>query len=187
MIDGRYPVAPFGSFPMRHISSSALTRGTRRARAAGFTLIEIMVVVVIIGLLAAAIVPEVVGHVEEARVAKAKEDIQALGTALTMYHIDNFQFPTTDEGLKALVERPADPAVKHWREGGYIAQGSLKDPWGNDYQYVFPGTHGHAYDLFSYGPKGPNDADAGDSSSMIGNWNVDESATAGTGNPGGGT
>ncbi|MGH8148537.1 MAG: type II secretion system major pseudopilin GspG [Steroidobacteraceae bacterium] len=171
---------------MRHICSAAPTRGTRRTRAAGFTLIEIMVVVVIIGLLAAAIVPEVVGHVEEARVAKAKEDIQSLGTALTMYRIDNFQFPTTDEGLKALVERPADSAVKHWRDGGYIAQGSLKDPWGNDYQYVYPGTHGHAYDLFSYGPNGPNDADAGDSSSMIGNWNVDESATADAGNPGGG-
>jgi general secretion pathway protein G len=166
---------------MRHSRSSACEIRVRRARAAGFTLIEIMVVVVIIGLLAAAIVPEVVGHVEEARVARAKEDIRSLGTALTMYRIDNFQYPTTDEGLRALVERPADPAVKHWREGGYIAEGSLKDPWGNDYQYVYPGTHGRAYDVFTYGPDGPSGADSADGSSIIGNWNLDASASARTG------
>jgi general secretion pathway protein G len=164
---------------MLHSRSSNCRLRARLGFHAGFTLIEIMVVVVIIGLLAAAIVPEVVGHVEEARVARAKEDIRSLGTALTMYRIDNFQYPTTDEGLRALIEQPADPAIKHWRPGGYIAEGSLKDPWGNDYQYVYPGTHGRAYDLFSYGPNGPSGADSADGSSIIGNWNLDASGTSG--------
>ncbi|MGH8227716.1 MAG: type II secretion system major pseudopilin GspG [Steroidobacteraceae bacterium] len=149
----------------------------RPLRAAGFTLIEIMVVVVIIGLLAAAIVPEVVGHVKEARVARAKEDIQALTTALTMYQLDNFQYPTTDQGLQALIAQPSDPSIKHWRPGGYISQGSLEDPWGNPYQYVYPGTHGRAYDLFSLGPNGTSAEESGDDSSVIGNWNLDGSAT----------
>jgi general secretion pathway protein G len=176
--------ASFRSGCMRYFRSSAPQAPARRPRDAGFTLIEIMVVVVIIGLLAAAIVPGVVGHVEEARLVRAKEDLRALGTALTMYRIDNFQYPTTDEGLKALVVRPADPAVKHWRPGGYIAAGSLKDPWGNDYQYIYPGTHGQPYDLFSYGPNGPSSAGSGEGSTVIGNWNLDASAS-GTSDSGG--
>jgi general secretion pathway protein G len=155
----------------------------RRPRhAAGFTLIEIMVVVVIIGLLAAMIVPSVVGHVEQARLTRARQDIQALGTALTLYRIDNFKYPTTDQGLKALVERPADPTIKNWREGGYLQNASLKDPWGNDYQYVYPGTHGHEYDLYSLGANGEEGGT--DSASVIGNWNLDSngaSSSAGNG------
>src|SRR4051794_35061715 len=96
-----------------------------RPRAArGFTLIEIMVVVIIIGLLAAVIVPQVVGRVDEARVGKAKSDIQAIETALTMFRLDNFKYPTTDQGLKALVQQPTDPSIKNWRAGGYLARGS---------------------------------------------------------------
>jgi general secretion pathway protein G len=152
------------------------------ARPAGFTLIEIMVVVVIIGLLAAMIVPSVVGHVEQARVTRAHQDIQALGTALTMYRIDNFRYPTTDQGLKALVERPADPSIKNWRDGGYLGQGSLKDPWGNDYQYVYPGTHGREYDLYSLGANGEEGGT--DSNSVIGNWNLD--SNGGSNSTGGG-
>ncbi len=156
----------------------------RPAHSAGFTLIEIMVVVVIIGLLAAMIVPNVVGHVEQARVTRARQDIQALGTALTMYRIDNFKYPTTDQGLKALIERPSDPTIKNWREGGYVQQGSLKDPWGNDYQYVYPGTHGQQYDLYTLGPNGEEGST--DSSSVIGNWNLDSNgSTANTGGTGG--
>ncbi len=93
-------------------------------RVRGFTLIEIMVVVIIIGLLAAVIVPSVVGKVGEARVAKSRQDIQAIGTALTMYRLDNFKYPTSDQGLKALVQQPADPTIRNWRKGGYIADGS---------------------------------------------------------------
>ncbi|HTX25293.1 MAG TPA: type II secretion system major pseudopilin GspG [Steroidobacteraceae bacterium] len=161
---------------------SVLPLSRRPARAGGFTLIEIMVVVVIIGLLAAMIVPSVVGHVEQARVVRARQDIQALGTALTMYRIDNFKYPTTDQGLQALVQRPADPTIRNWREGGYIQQGSLKDPWGNTYQYVYPGTHGHEYDLYSLGANGEEGST--DSSSVIGNWNLDSNGTSSSGGNG---
>jgi general secretion pathway protein G len=141
------------------------------SRARGFTLIEIMVVVIIIGLLAAVIVPNIVGKVADARVAKAKQDIQALSTALTMYRLQNFKYPTTDQGLKALVEQPADPTIRNWQKGGYIQEGSLKDPWGNDYQYVYPGTHGHEYDLYSFGADGQEGGEGEDAD--VGNWNMD--------------
>jgi len=170
------------------LDSRSIRRSLARPRhSRGFTLIEIMVVVVIIGLLAAMIVPSVVGHVEQARVTRAHQDIQALGTALTMYRIDNFKYPTTDQGLKALIERPADPTIKNWRDGGYIQQGSLKDPWGNDYQYIYPGTHGHEYDLYSLGANGEEGGT--DSATVIGNWNLDSngsSSSGGNGAPGGG-
>jgi general secretion pathway protein G len=135
-----------------------------RRHARGFTLIEIMVVVVIIGLLAAVIVPQVVSKVDEARIAKAKEDIQSLETALTEYRLDNSTYPTTEEGLKALVKQPNDPSVTHWH-GPYVQRLS-QDPWGRPYQYVYPGTHGLPYDLYTLGP----DGQLGDKS--IGNWNL---------------
>jgi len=139
--------------------------------ARGFTLIEIMVVVIIIGLLAAVIVPQVVGRVDEARVGKTKSDLQAIETALTMFRLDNFKYPTTDQGLKALIQQPTDPSIKNWRIGGYLARGSSKDPWGSDYQYAFPGTHGREYDLFSLGADG---APGGEGlNADIGNWNVE--------------
>ena len=155
------------------------SEGVRAYRAnSGFTLIEIMVVVIIIGLLAAVIVPQVVGRVEEARVAKARQDIQALSTALTLYRLDNFKYPTTDQGLRALVQQPADPSIRNWRAGGYLGQGSLRDPWGNDYQYVFPGTHGHEYDLFSFGADGQEGGEGNDAD--VGNWNMDSNLAAGS-------
>lgn len=142
-------------------------RGARNAR--GFTLIEIMVVVIIIGLLAAFIVPKVIGQVDQAKVSKAKADIQALEAALTMYRIDNSRFPTTDQGLQALVQKPSDPAIKNWKPGGYLERIS-KDPWGNEYQYAYPGTHGKDYDLFSMGADGQPGGEGLDAD--IGNWNL---------------
>ena len=103
-------------------------RTLRPARQRGFTLIEIMVVVIIIGLLAAVIVPSVINKVDEARVSKAKADIQSLETALTMFRLDNSKYPTTDQGLQALVAQPTDPSIRHWRIGGYI------DPLIEDYK-----------------------------------------------------
>jgi general secretion pathway protein G len=138
------------------------------ARERGFTLIEIMVVVVIIGLLAAVIVPSVVDKVDQARVAKAKQDITSLETALTMYRLDNSRYPTTDQGLSALSTQPTDPSIRHWRPGGYIKRIS-KDPWGNDYQYVYPGTHGSEYDLFSLGADNQPGGEGTDAD--VGNWN----------------
>jgi general secretion pathway protein G len=148
-----------------------VSRGLRRklAGARGFTLIEIMVVVIIIGLLAAVIVPQVVSKVDEAKVAKAKEDIQTLETALTMFRLDNSKYPTTDQGLESLVQQPADPTIKNWRAGGYIQRIS-KDPWGNPYQYAFPGTHGREYDLYSFGADGQPGGDG--INADIGNWNL---------------
>jgi len=125
---------------MSYISHEVSRRGSRW-RARGFTLIEIMVVVIIIGLLAAFIVPQIVGQVDTAKISKAKGDIQSLETALTMYRLDNSKYPTSEQGLAALVTQPTDPSIKHWRPGGYIQRIS-KDPWGNDYQYVYPGQHG---------------------------------------------
>ncbi len=138
--------------------------------AAGFTLIEIMVVVIIIGLLAAVVVPQFLGRVDDARIAKSKQDIQAMETALTMYRLDNFNYPSAEEGLKALVEKPDDPNVKNWRAGGYLKHLN-KDPWGNEYQYQIPAAHGGEYDLFSLGADGQPGGEGVNAD--IGNWNLD--------------
>jgi general secretion pathway protein G len=146
-------------------------RTARSARQSGFTLIEIMVVVVIIGLLAAVIVPSVVNKVDEARVAKAKQDIASLETALTMFRLDNSRYPTTDLGLTALTTQPTDPSIRNWKPGGYIKRIS-KDPWGFDYVYVYPGTHGGEYDLYSLGADNQPGGEGTDAD--IGNWDADK-------------
>ena len=137
----------------------------------GFTLIEIMVVVVIIGLLAAMIVPAVIGQVETARVSRAKHDIRSLETALAMFKLDNSKYPSTEQGLAALVQPPTDPSIRHWRPGGYLEYVS-KDPWGGDYHYENPGTHGKEYDLYTLGA---DDQPGGEGANAdIGNWNVSD-------------
>lgn len=136
----------------------------------GFTLIEIMVVVIIIGLLAAVVVPQFLGRVDDARISKTKQDIQAIETALTMFKLDNFTYPSTDMGLRALVEQPTDSSIRNWRAGGYLKRVN-KDPWGNDYQYASPGSHGE-FDLFSFGADGAPDGEA--LNADIGNWNLDQ-------------
>jgi general secretion pathway protein G len=144
--------------------------GTARSQR-GFTLIEIMVVVIIIGLLAAVVMPQFLGRVDDARKAKAKQDVQALETGLTLYKLDNFNYPTNEEGLKALVEKPNDPNVKNWRQGGYLEHGRLpKDPWGNPYQYQYPGTHTDV-DISSLGADGQPGGEGVNAD--IGNWNLD--------------
>ncbi len=141
--------------------------GTGRARrhSAGFTLIEIMVVVVILAILAAIIVPRIMDRPEQARIAKAKQDVRALESALNLYKLDNFSYPTTDQGLEALVTKPSSPEPPNWKQGGYIQRLPM-DPWKHPYQYLNPGTHG-AIDVYSLGPDGqPSEDD-------IGNWNIE--------------
>jgi len=137
---------------------------------AGFTLIEILVVVVILGILATIIVPRIMGRPEEARITKAKTDIKAIETALNMYKIDNGVYPSTDMGLRALVEKPASGQVpKNWRPGGYLAK-APKDPWGNEYVYLSPGSHGE-YDLISKGSDGEMGGE--ENNADINSWEID--------------
>lgn len=141
-----------------------------RKRAAGFTLIEIMVVVVILGILAALVLPNVMGRIGQAQSTKVKADIQGYETALSLFKLDNFKYPTTDQGLEALVTQPADPSIRNWKPGGYI-RALKKDPWGNNYQYVYPGTHGTEYDLFTLGADAQPGGDG--ENADVGNWNLD--------------
>ncbi len=122
-------------------------------RARGFTLIEIMVVVVILAILGTLVAPQILGRIDEARVTKARNDLRLYESALDLYRMDNFRYPTSEQGLEALVKKPNDPNLKNWRPDGYVKQ-LVKDPWGHDYVYVAPGTGGAPYDLLSLGADG---------------------------------
>ena len=139
----------------------------------GFTLIEIMVVLVIIAILGALIGPQIFGQVDNARIKATKLDIQSLGTALDMYQMDNFRYPTTEQGLEALVRLPAiEPVPRNWRPQGYLRSKSIpKDQWGNDYFYRVPGDHGGPYDLYTLGADGQEGGEEADADR--GNWNLD--------------
>lgn len=139
----------------------------QKRKSQGFTLIEVMVVVVILGILAAFIVPKIIGRPDEAKVAKVKSDVQALQTALDLYRLDNGVYPTTEQGLKALVTKPAsEPVPTAWRTGGYI-QKLNDDPWGRPYLYLNPGEHLEV-DIFSYGAGGKPGGEG--INAEIGNW-----------------
>ena len=134
-------------------------------KGAGFTLIEILVVLVIIAILASLIVPRIISRTDDARILAAKQDISTLMQGLKLYRLDNQRYPTTEQGLQALVARPATaPVPPNWKAGGYLDRLN-KDPWGNLYQYLSPGVRGEV-DVFSYGADGQpggtgNDADIG--------------------------
>ena len=136
----------------------------------GFTLIEIMVVVVILGILASVIAPRIMDNPDKARVSKAKHDNNALESALDVYRLDNFVYPTTDQGLESLVARPTSPPEPpNWKEGGYVKR-LKKDPWGSDYLYLSPGQKGEI-DIYSLGADG---APGGDGiNADIGNWDTE--------------
>jgi general secretion pathway protein G len=144
---------------------------TRRNRPSqrGFTLIEIMVVVVIIALMSTVVIVSTAGRVDDAKIARVKQDLRSLDTMLTFYRLDNSRYPTTEQGLDALVRKPADPNLTNWKEGGYGK--IVKDPWKRPYVYQSPGEHGD-YDLFSLGADGEPGGEKMDAD--IGNWNLDE-------------
>lgn len=136
----------------------------------GFTLLEVMVVVVILGILASLVVPNLLGNKEKADQKKAIADIVALENALDMYKLDNSVYPNTDQGLDSLVIKPGNPEPRNYRDGGYIRR-LPKDPWGNDYQYLSPGEHG-AVDIFTFGADGQERGEGPNSD--IGNWNLQD-------------
>lgn len=140
----------------------------RNKKQSGFSLLEVMVVLVIIGIIASMIVPNLMGSQDTAREQKAVIDIGSLETALGMYRSQNYNYPTTEQGLEALVEQTEiEPVPRRFPEGGYIKR-LPQDPWGNEYQLLNPGEHGKM-DIFSMGPDGEADTD-----DDIGNWNLGE-------------
>jgi len=140
-------------------------RSPVKAASKGFTLIEILLVIVIISALAAMIVPRLTGRSEKAKEAIARADITVnIATALKLYELDNGRYPTSGQGLKALITKPAAPPRPAGWNGPYVENRSLTDPWGREYIYKYPGTHGTDYDLYSLGSNGIDDE------TNISNW-----------------
>lgn len=141
-----------------------------RGRQHGFTLIEIMVVVVIMGILAALIAPNVISRIDDAQVTKVRNDLRNIESALKLFRLDNFSYPSTEMGLEALVSDPNDPSVRNWKAGGYLDRTPV-DPWQNPYLYLSPGNNGEIdiYTLGRDGREGGQDLDAD-----IGNWSLDQ-------------
>lgn len=146
-----------------------MLRQQRRAES-GFTLIEVMVVVIILGILAAAIVPKLMSRPDEARLVKARQDIRTLESALQLYRLDNFVYPSTEQGLISLTDKPLDePVPPNWKQGGYIER-LPKDPWGTEYQYLNPGVNGEI-DIYSLGADGQTGGSG--TGADVGNWKLD--------------
>ena len=146
-----------------------MARNMLMRKQAGFTLIELMVVIVILGILASFVVPKVMDNPDKARIVKAKQDIRALESALNLYKLDNYNYPSTDQGIEALISKPSGtPEPRNWKSGGYLDR-MPKDPWGNPYLYMSPGTNG-PIDIFSLGADGATGGE--EMAADIGNWNL---------------
>lgn len=140
----------------------------RFRRQNGFTLIEIMVVVIILGILAAIVAPNVIGRVGDAQISAAKQDLRGIENALNLYRLDNFSYPSSEQGLEALSSKPADPSIRNWK-GPYL-QRLPKDPWGNPYLYLNPGNNGEI-DIYTLGRDGRPGGEGEDAD--IGNWEIE--------------
>ena len=142
--------------------------GQLTAKQSGFTLLEIMVVVVILGILATMVAPQILGRADDARITKAKSDIVSLEAALDLYQLDNYVYPTTNQGLEALATKPTDsPLPRNYKQGGYV-KSLPEDPWGRDYLYLNPGIKGGQYDLYTLGADGEEGGEGVNAD--IGNW-----------------
>jgi len=135
----------------------------------GFTLIEIMVVVIIIGILAAIVAPNVIGRVDDAQITKARAEIANIENAMKFYRLDNFTYPSSEQGIEALVTKPADPNIRNWKAGGYLER-LPTDPWGNPYLYLSPGNQ-REIDIYTLGRDGRPGGEGIDAD--IGNWDLD--------------
>lgn len=139
----------------------------------GFTLIEIMVVVIILGLLAGLVLPRIMGQEEEARIKTTRTQIRALENALDSFKLDNGFYPSTDQGLEALIKKPETGRIPtKWREGGYLKPARIpKDAWGRDFIYISPGNEGRDYEIISYGPDGEPGGEG--KNADIESWNIE--------------
>jgi general secretion pathway protein G len=147
---------------------SITVQKTAKRHQQGFTLIEIMVVVIILGILAAIVAPNVIGRIDDAQITRVQSDLRSIENALKFYRLDNFAYPTSEQGLEALVTKPADPNIRNWKPGGYLDR-TPKDPWGNSYLYLNPGNHGEI-DVYTLGRDGRPGGEGLDAD--IGNWDI---------------
>ncbi len=145
----------------------------RTRRHSGFTLLEILIVITILGILASLVAVKLMDRPGEARIMKARLDIQTIENALKLYRLDNSAYPSTEQGIRALVERPSLGRVpKKWREGGYLEKSAEpRDPWGNEFLYLSPGIHNRDFDLWSYGADGEEGGEGEDAD--VTNWDLD--------------
>lgn len=156
--------------PFRDCAKARADNTSETRRDAGFSLLELMVVVVIMSILALVIMPRVIDRPDQARIARAQADLSALQNAVNLYRLDNFAYPTTEQGLEALVEAPqSGPEPANYASNGYIDR-LPKDPWGRDYQYLSPGVHGEV-DIFTYGADGEPGGSGTDAD--IGTWTLE--------------
>jgi general secretion pathway protein G len=155
------------NFKNRHANENSF------GHSGGFSLVEILVVLVIIGLLVSIVAPNVLQRADEARVQKVRADFKNIETALKLYKLDNFNYPGTEQGLGALVEKPTiEPVPRNWKKGGYLEK-VPEDPWGNVYRYLNPAEFGHGeYDLYSLGADGITGGE--DQNADLGNWQTDQ-------------